>query len=105
MSIGPGQPTNTFDVVGVALAPSVAGVYAICRADGSYVYFGQAEDIRQRLTAHLIDVNNCIHREGGAIFSYELYDAPALRIARQNQLLAMYPTRCNPVVSGVWRAG
>jgi len=101
MSIGPGQPTNTFDVVGVALAPSVAGVYAICRADGSYVYFGQAEDIRQRLTAHLIEVNGCIHREGGAMFAYELCEAPSLRIARQHQLMAIYPTRCNPAVSAV----
>lgn len=101
MSIGPGQPTNTFDVVGVALAPSVAGVYAICRADGSYVYFGHAENIRQRLTAHLIDGNGCIHREGGEAFAYEVCEARPLRVARQNQLLAMYPTRCNPVVSAV----
>jgi GIY-YIG catalytic domain-containing protein len=101
MSIGPGQPTNAFDVVGVALAPSVAGVYAICRADGSYVYFGHAENIRQRLTAHLIDGNSCIHREGGVAFSYELCDAPVLRVARQHQLLATYPTRCNLAVSVV----
>lgn len=101
MSIGPGQPTNTLDVVGVALAPSVAGVYAICRADGSYVYFGQAENLRHRLTAHLIEVNSCIHREGGAMFAYELCEAPALRIARQQQLMSIYPTRCNPAVSAV----
>ena len=99
MSIGPGQPTNTFDVVGVALAPPVAGVYAICRADGSYLYFGQAENIRQRLTAHLIEASSCVHREGAAMFAYELYDAPALRVARQHQLLATYPTPCNPAVS------
>ncbi|HEY7188492.1 MAG TPA: GIY-YIG nuclease family protein [Vicinamibacterales bacterium] len=99
MSIGPGQPSNAFDVVGVALAPSGAGVYAICRADGSYVYFGHAENIRQRLTAHLIDGNSCIHREGAAAFAYELCEASSLRVARQNQLLATYPTRCNPAVS------
>jgi len=101
MSIGPGQPTHTLDVVGVALAPSVAGVYAICRDDGSYVYFGHAENIRQRLTSHLIDGNGCIHREGGASFAYELCDAQASRVARQHQLLALYPTPCNPAVSAV----
>ena len=99
MSIAPGQPTNMFDVVGVALAPSAPGVYAICRADGSYVYFGHAENIRQRLTAHLIEANGCIHREGGAMFAYEVCEPFALRVARQHQLLAAYPTPCNPAVS------
>jgi hypothetical protein len=101
MSIAPGQPSNTFDVVGVALAPSAAGVYAICRADGSYIYFGQADNIRHRLTAHLIEVNSCIHREGGAMFAYEMCEALSLRIARHQQLMALYPTRCNPAVAGV----
>ena len=99
MSIVPGQPANTFDVVGVALAPSVAGVYVICRADGSYLYFGHADNIRQRLTAHLIDASSCIHREGAAMFTYELCDAHALRVARQHQLIAMYPTPCNAAVA------
>jgi GIY-YIG catalytic domain-containing protein len=99
MSIGPGQPTNAFDVIGVALAPSIPGVYAICRADGSYVYIGHAENIRQRLTAHLIESNSCIHREGGTTFAYEGCDTPAMRLARHLQLLASYPTCCNPAVS------
>jgi GIY-YIG catalytic domain-containing protein len=98
MAIGPGESTNTFDVVGVALAPPVAGVYAICRADGSYLYFGHAENIRQRLTAHLIEASSCIHRAGAAMFSYEACEAHALRVARQHQLVAMYPTPCNPAV-------
>lgn len=99
MTIGPGQATNSFNVVGVALAPSRAGVYALCRANGSYVYFGHADDLRKRLTDHLIDTNSCIHRHGALFFSYELTAPLSLREARRNELLAKYPTPCNPAIA------
>jgi hypothetical protein len=98
MVIELGLATNSFDVVGVALAPSAAGVYAICRPDGTFVYIGQADNLRQRLTEHLLESNSCIQREGGVLFEYELCAARGLRIARLHELLARYPATCNPAI-------
>lgn len=94
MFIGPGQPTVPFDVVGVALAPKEPGVYALCRADGSYIYFGDTDNLQRRLTEHLIDTSSCIHREGAAFFAYEVHPSPGGRAARKNQLVAVYAVGC-----------
>lgn len=95
MAIFPGQPIVPFDTIGASLAPAESAVYAICRADGSYVYFGETKDLRRRLLEHLVDTSSCIHRAGAAFFAYELYPSAGGRIARRNQLIATYPTTCN----------
>jgi hypothetical protein len=95
MAIVPGQPTVPFDAVGVASAPAESGVYAICRVDGAYLYFGEATDLRKRLNEHLADRNSCLYRAGAAFFAYEQYPSLGLRLARRNRLLASYPTPCN----------
>jgi len=94
MSIGRGQPTVPFNVVGVALAPAEPGVYAICRADGSYIYFGETADLQKRLTQHLIDVNSGVYCAGAAFFAYEIQPSPGGRIARRDQLISMYAAGC-----------
>jgi len=94
MAIFPGQPTVPFDAVGVGSAPAESGVYAICRADGGYIYFGEAADLRKRLSEHLADGDSCLHRAGAAFFAYEQYPSLAIRRARRNKLLASYPTPC-----------
>ena len=91
----PGQPIVPFDTVGASLAPAESAVYAICRADGSYVYFGETRDLRRRLLEHLVDKESCIHRAGAAFFAYELHPSMGGRIARRNQLVATYSTTCN----------
>ncbi|HEY7190967.1 MAG TPA: GIY-YIG nuclease family protein [Vicinamibacterales bacterium] len=95
MAIFPGQPTVPLDSVGVALAPSEAGVYAICGADGRYLYFGETNDVRRRLTEHIDDVNSCVHRAGGVFFAYEIYPSYGIRLARRNKLIATYLPPCN----------
>jgi hypothetical protein len=95
MAISPGQPTVPLDPVGVALAPSEGGVYAICAADGRYLYFGETNDVRRRLTEHIDDVNSCIHRAGGVFFAYEIYPSHGMRLARRNKLIITYLPPCN----------
>ena len=95
MAIFPGQPIVPFDTIGASLAPAESAVYAICRADGSYIYFGETKDLRRRLLEHLVDDGSCIHRAGAAFFAYELHPSMGGRIARRNQLVATYPTACN----------
>jgi excinuclease UvrABC nuclease subunit len=95
MGIFPGQPTIRFDTVSVALTPAEPAVYAICRADGTYIFFGESKDLRRRLMEHLVDTESRIHREGAAFFAYELHSSPGGRLARRNQLIAAYPTVCN----------
>jgi hypothetical protein len=95
MGIFPGQPTVRFDTVSVALSPAESAVYAICRSDGTYIYFGETRDLRRRLMEHLVDTESRIHREGAAFFAYELQPSPDGRLARRNQLIAAYPTVCN----------
>ncbi|HKE87990.1 MAG TPA: GIY-YIG nuclease family protein [Vicinamibacterales bacterium] len=97
MSIGPGHPTTPFNAIGIALSPSQPAVYALCRQDASYVYFGQTNDLRRSLTEHLGSVNSCIHRAGVVSFAYELDTNEVSRIARQLQLIAMHGSSCNPI--------
>ena len=95
MAIFPGQPLVRFDTVSVALTPDASAVYALCRADGTYIYFGESRDLRRRLMEHLVDTASCVHREGATFFAYELHSSPGTRLARLNQLIAAYPTACN----------
>jgi hypothetical protein len=95
MAIFPGQPLVRFDTVSVALTPAASAVYALCRADGTYIFFGESRDLRRRLMEHLVDAGSCVHREGAAFFAYELHSSPGTRLARLNQLIAAYPTSCN----------
>ena len=95
MAIFPGQPLVRFDTVSVALTPAESAVYVLCRADGSYIYFGESRDLRRRLMEHLVDTASCLHREGAAFYAYELHSSPGTRLARLNQLIASYPTACN----------
>ena len=95
MAIFPGQPLARFDTVSVALTPEGAAVYTLCRADGTYIYFGETRDLRRRLMEHLVDTPSCLHREGAVFFAYERHSSPGARLARLNQLIAAYPTVCN----------
>ena len=94
MTIFPGQPLVHFDTISIALTPAESAVYALCRADGSYIYFGESRDLRRRLMEHLVDTASCLHREGAVFFAYELHASRGIRLARLNQLLASYPTVC-----------
>ena len=94
MAITPGQPTVPFDAAGVSSAPAESGVYAICRADCGYIYFGEAADLRKRLSEHLADRNSRLHRAGAVFFAYERYQSLGIRMARLNKLVASYPTQC-----------
>jgi GIY-YIG catalytic domain-containing protein len=95
MAIFPGQPTVPLDQVGVSLAPFEGGVYAICAADGRYLYFGETNDVRRRLMEHLDDTNGCVLRAGGVFFAYEIYPSYGTRVARRDKLIAMYLPPCN----------
>ena len=95
MAIFPGQPTVPLDLSGVALAPSEGGVYAICGADGRYLYFGETNDVRRRLMEHLGDENSCVYRAGGVFFAYEVYPSYGTRVARRDRLIATYLPPCN----------
>jgi GIY-YIG catalytic domain len=95
MAIFPGQPTVPLDLIGLEVAPSDGGVYAICGVDGRYLYFGETNDLRRRLSEHLDDVNGCIQRAGGVFFAYEIYPSYGTRLARRNKLIATYLPPCN----------
>lgn len=94
MFIGPGQPTVPFDTVGVALAPEDPGVYALCRADGTYIYFGETDNLQQRLSGHLTEKDSCVHREGAAFFAFEIHQSRGGRQARRSQLMTTYAVGC-----------
>ena len=52
MAIRIGDPVIPFDAFSVALfAPALSGVYAICNAQATYVYFGESNDIQRRLSS------------------------------------------------------
>ena len=89
----------TFDALTVTLgAPAQSGVYAICNAQGGYVYFGESNDIQRRLTEHLNDRTHCMHRNGAASFAFELVGTALARMFRQNELIRLYPTPCNQML-------
>jgi len=99
MAIQPGDQTFSFSALGIALsAPAASGVYALCNPQGGYLYFGESNDIQRRLSEHLNDPYDCPNRNGAASFAYELWTTEELRVARQNLLIAMYPTVCNQMM-------
>jgi GIY-YIG catalytic domain-containing protein len=95
MAIVPGQPAVPLNALGVSLAPSEGGVYAICGVDGRYLYFGETNDVRRRLMEHLEEGPGCVHRVGGVFFAYEIYPSYGTRIARRDKLIATYLPPCN----------
>jgi GIY-YIG catalytic domain len=94
MPIGPGQSGHTFDYgTIVSYAPNQSGVYAIY-SQNAWIYFGEGQDIRARLLAHLNGDNTCITRCGPTGFQFELWAAHQL-VARQDQLIARLGSLCN----------
>ena len=93
MPIGPGQPGQHFTREGILLsAPNASGVYALYNA--GWVYFGESNDIQRRLLEHLDEAGSAILRNAPTGFCFELVGAQQ-RVARQNALIALYPTPCN----------
>ena len=93
MAIGPGQPAFTFSREGILLnAPNASGCYALFHA--GWVYFGESNDIQRRLLEHLNEAGSLILRNAPTGFAFELVAANQ-RVARQNALIAAYPTPCN----------
>ena len=96
MAIQPSDPAYPFTSYGIALnAPATSGVYAICDASGNYLYFGESNDIQRRLSEHLNDPYDLPSSSGAALFAFEEWPTEALRVARQNVLIAMYSAPCN----------
>ena len=94
MPIGPGQSGVTFTQAGIlASAPNASGVYALY--NNTWIYFGESGDIQGRLLDHLRATGTCIQQQGPTGFTFELVAGEQARIARQNQLIAAYPTPCN----------
>jgi hypothetical protein len=61
MPIGPGLPRFNFNYASITEnAPMQSGVYAIYNQN--WVYFGEGQDSRARLLAHLNGDNACITR-------------------------------------------
>ena len=99
MAIGLGNPTFSFTALGVTLnAPSASGVYAICDDGGGYIYFGESNDIRRRLTEHLNDRTHSMHRNGAASFAFDLVADNLERVIRQNELIRVHQPRCNQML-------
>jgi len=70
-----------------AYAPAQSGVYALFN-DGEWIYFGESEDIRTRLTQHINnETNRCVSLANPQFFAYELVFGAAARLARQNVLI------------------
>lgn len=76
-------------------APRASGVYAIFR-EGYWIYIGQADDIRDRLMAHLNGEDRCIARYLPTAFSFELW-APGERSDRWHELVSELNPPCNHV--------
>ena len=96
MAIRPGDPAFAFSGFGIMLnAPNASGVYALCDAQGTYVYFGESNDIQRRLQEHLSDPTPQLKRAAPTMFAFELVEHAFLRVLRQNELIAAYPTPCN----------
>src|SRR5260370_31457354 len=94
MAIGPGQSGFHWNYASiVASAPTQSGVYAIYNQN--WIYFGEGQDIRVRLLAHLNGDNPCITQAGPTRFMFELSPANQ-RVARQDQLIAGLGSLCNP---------
>jgi hypothetical protein len=86
-----------FDTGSIAsFAPAMSGVYAIYRPN-FWIYIGESNDIRRRLTEHLNESGTCIKRQMPTGFSYELWPE-GQRVTRQNQLIAELNPSCNQMM-------
>ncbi len=93
MAIAPGQAGFSFDRNSIlANAPNASGCYALYNA--AWVYFGESNDIQRRLLEHLNESGSLILRNAPTGFNFEMVDGNR-RVARQNQLIGLYPTPCN----------
>jgi len=93
MPIGPGQAGFPWTYASIiASAPTQSGVYAIYNQ--RWIYFGEGQDVRARLLAHLNGDNQCITQAGPTGFVFELSPANQ-RVARQDQLIVELGSLCN----------
>jgi hypothetical protein len=74
-----------------AHAPAKQGVYGI-RSGERWVYFGQTEDIRRRLTEHVGDRSHCMYRYPNLEFVFE---ATPIAADRLRKLLLEFRPLCN----------
>jgi excinuclease UvrABC nuclease subunit len=78
----------------LANAPDASGVYGLFN-QGIWLYFGEAQNIRERLLQHITDSHSpLIKAANPQWFAYELVQ-PILRVPRQNQLISLYCPQCN----------
>jgi predicted GIY-YIG superfamily endonuclease len=94
MVIAPGQTGFVFSQAGInASAPQKSGVYAIYNSN-RWIYIGETNDLRRRLTEHLNEGGSCIKKHNPTDFIFEEFPE-AFRVARQNALIAQYYPACN----------
>ena len=74
-------------------APAESGIYAIYN-DKSYIYIGEADDIRARLINHLNGDYPCILSRHPRAFSFELCPCGG-RFRRQTELIRELTPACN----------
>lgn len=92
--IGPGQPGYNFTRASIlANAPTGSGVYVLFTSE-TWVYVGEAGDIRARLIQHLDGDNACVTRLNPTGFQFELWPAHQ-RVARQDALIVQLHPACN----------
>jgi hypothetical protein len=95
MAIGAGERGHAFSLAGIMSdAPAGSGVYALFDTD--WIYFGDGDNIRQRLLQHLREVGTCLHKRPPTGFAFELLDAVA-REQRRAALVRTYLPPCNPM--------
>jgi len=83
-----GSGSYSFNSTTVAMqAPASSGVYALFNQN-QWVYFGESENIRDRLLQHLKDgTNPCVARARPQLFAYQTVYGLQARIARQDALI------------------
>lgn len=75
-------------------APEESGIYVL-RSETTWVYIGEAENIRARLIQHLSGDTACLSVFPRLTFSYELI-IPATRAWRHEELVREFRPLCNP---------
>lgn len=98
MPIGPGLPTIAFNATSLLTVPSQSGVYAICNAQGGYIYFGESNDLQRRLTEHLNDTTHAMHKHGAVSFAFDVVPGELQRVLRQNELILAHNPVCNQML-------
>jgi excinuclease UvrABC nuclease subunit len=74
-------------------APAQSGIYTIYNEE-SYIYIGEADDIRAKLINHLSGDYPCIMSRHPRSFSYELCSS-GQRFRRQAELIRELTPQCN----------